>query len=212
MRIDQIAVLALLFLIVFGAVFKGMSLLRPDPLKRRIGQIGATAGEGATGTDALHDDNKWVEKIAQVSSRVAKFSSPKENWSESLLRVRFLNAGLRSEAAPAIYFAAKTVLALAWPALALLALAPKLHGMPTIFMLAIVLSASAFGFYLPNGVLARLIERRKLALFEDLPDAVDLMTVCVEAGLGFDAALARVTEEIGTRSKALRDEFELVLL
>jgi tight adherence protein C len=228
MRIDQIVVLALLFLIVFGAVLKGMSLLRPDPLKRRIGQIngqmagqaggqtigpfGVPAGESASAPDPQADDGRWIEKIAQVSSRVAKFSSPKENWNDSLLRVRFLNAGLRSEAAPAIYFAAKTVFALALPALALLVLAPKLQGAPVIFILAVVLGASAFGFYLPNGALARLIERRKLALFEDLPDAIDLMTVCVEAGLGFDAALARVTEEIGTRSKALRDEFELVLL
>ncbi|CAB3771416.1 type II secretion system F family protein [Paraburkholderia solisilvae] len=214
MRIDQIAVLVLLFLIVFGAVFKGMSLLRPDPLRRRIGQIGISTGAGTQGSgeDAAQDDGKWVEKIAQVSSRVAKFSSPKEGWNESLLRVRFLNAGLRSEAAPTIYFAAKTVLALALPALVLLALSAKLHDAPMMLTLAMVLGASALGFYLPNGVLARLIERRKLALFEDLPDAVDLMTVCVEAGLGFDAALARVTEELGMRSKALRDEFELALL
>jgi tight adherence protein C len=212
MRIDQIALLALLFLIVFGAVFKGMSLLRPDPLKRRIGQIGVRAGEIDPQAAAQEDEGKWVEKIAQVSSRVAKFSSPKENWNDSLLRVRFLNAGLRSESAPAIYFAAKTVLAVAFPALALLALASKLHGSPTSFVLAIVLGMSAFGFYLPNGVLARLVERRKRALFEDLPDAVDLMTVCVEAGLGFDAALSRVTDEIGMRSRALHDEFELVLL
>ena len=75
-----------------------------------------------------------------------------------------------------------------------------------------LLGASAAGFYLPNGVLARLIERRQRKLFEDLPDAVDLMTVCVEAGLGFDAALSRVTDEIGLKSHALHDEFELVLL
>jgi tight adherence protein C len=215
MRIDQIALLALLFLIVFAAVFKAMSLLRPDPLKRRLGQLGGAASTsgGAAGADPqTADDSRLVEKIAQVSSRVAKFSLPRENWNDSLLRVRFLNAGLRSSQAPALYFAAKTVLALALPALALVGLAGKLHDAPMVLTLATVLGASAFGFYLPNGVLARLVERRKLALFEDLPDAVDLMTVCVEAGLGFDAALARVTEEIGTRSTALRDEFELVLL
>ena len=72
MRIDQIAVLVLLFLIVFGAVCKGMSLLRPDPLRRRIGQIGTSAGAGlpGAGEDAAPDDGKWVEKIAQVSSKL----------------------------------------------------------------------------------------------------------------------------------------------
>ncbi|HEY3598884.1 MAG TPA: type II secretion system F family protein [Paraburkholderia sp.] len=215
MRIDQIALLVLLFLIVFAAALVGMSLLRPDPLKRRIGQIGAASGAAfgaAADAGAAADEGKWVERIAQVSSRVAKFSLPKENWNGSLLRVRFMNAGFRSESAPAIYFASKTMLALVLPALALISLSGKLHDAPHIFLLAAVLGASAFGFYLPNGVLARLVERRKLALFEDLPDAVDLMTVCVEAGLGFDAALARVTDEIGLRSRALHDELELVLL
>ena len=45
MRIDQIVVLVLLFVIVFSAVLKGMSLMRPDPLKRRIGQIGVPLGD-----------------------------------------------------------------------------------------------------------------------------------------------------------------------
>jgi tight adherence protein C len=111
-----------------------------------------------------------------------------------------------------LFFASKTLLALVLPALTLLACAGQFNDMPRIYLLLFALCASAFGFYLPNGVLARLIERRRRALFEDLPDAVDLMTVCVEAGLGFDAALSRVTDEIGMRSKALHDEFELVLL
>ena len=80
------------------------------------------------------------------------------------------------------------------------------------WLLLAVLAVSALGFYLPNLVLSRMIERRQRKLFEDLPDALDLMTVCVEAGLGLDAAMARVTQEIGVKSHALRDEFELVLL
>ena len=212
MTIHQIAMLALLFLIVFGAALKGMSLLRPDPLKQRIGQIGVASGAGGTPGAEPIEEGKWVEKIAQVSTRVAKFSLPGEDWDRSLLRVRFLNAGLRSGSAPAIYFASKTLLALFLPAIVMVSLSGSVQDMPRIYLLLVLLCASAFGFYLPNGVLARLIERRKRALFEDLPDAVDLMTVCVEAGLGFDAALTRVTDEIGTKSPALRDELELVLL
>jgi len=71
---------------------------------------------------------------------------------------------------------------------------------------------SAVGFYVPNLVLTRLIDSRQRKLFEDLPDALDLMTVCVEAGLGLDAAMMRVTQEIGVKSRALKDEFEMVLL
>ncbi|CAG4893391.1 type II secretion system F family protein [Paraburkholderia gardini] len=212
MTIVQIAVLALMFLIVFAAALIGMNLLKPDPLKQRIGQIGTVSGGGGNVGAEPEDAGKWVEKIAQASSRVAKFSLPGEDWNHSILRVRFLNAGLRSESAPAIYFASKTVLALAFPVVAMLAFGTSMHDTPRIYVLLVLLCTSAFGFYLPNGVLARLIDRRQRALFEDLPDAVDLMTVCVEAGLGFDAALGRVTDEIGMKSQALRDELELVLL
>lgn len=209
MRVEQIAILALMFMIVFGAALLGMNMLRPDPLKKRIGQIGADAGSAGLEEPA---EGKWVEKIAKVSSRVAKFSSPTEDWNQSLLRVRFINAGLRNESAPAIYFASKTLLALGLPAIVMIFLSAQFNDTPRLYLLCAVLMASAFGFYLPNGVLSQLVERRKRSLFEDLPDAVDLMTVCVEAGLGFDAALSRVTDEIGMKSQAMHDELELVLL
>jgi tight adherence protein C len=211
MRADQIAILVLLFLCVFALVFKAMSMLRPDTLKRRISQI-ATSSNGVAPVDASPQDTRWLESIAKVSKRVAKFSLPSEDWNRSLLRVRFINAGWRSESAPAMYFASKTVLALVLPAFAVIALSAKLQDSPHIYLLMFVLIASSFGFYLPNGVLSHMVNRRKRSLFEDLPDAVDLMTVCVEAGLGFDAALSRVTDEIGMKSQALRDELELVIL
>jgi tight adherence protein C len=80
------------------------------------------------------------------------------------------------------------------------------------YLLGGLLATSAVGFYLPNLVLTRMIDRRQRALFEELPDALDLMTVCVEAGLGLDAAMLRVTAELGVTSRALKEEFELVLL
>lgn len=211
MRAEQIAILVLLFLSVFGLALKGMSMLRPDPLKRRISQI-ATGTGNAVQTDAPPQDTRWVENIAKVSKRVAKYSLPSEDWSRSLLRVRFINAGWRSENAPAMYFASKTLLALVLPAIVVLALSGDFQNSPHIYLLLAVLMAATFGFYLPNGVLSFMMNRRKRSLFEDLPDAVDLMTVCVEAGLGFDAALSRVTDEIGMKSQALRDELELVIL
>jgi tight adherence protein C len=57
-----------------------------------------------------------------------------------------------------------------------------------------------------------LIESRQRVLFEALPDALDLMAVCIEAGLGLDAAMLRVNAELGVRSHALKEEFELLLL
>jgi len=98
------------------------------------------------------------------------------------------------------------------PAIALIATATRFDASHRMYLLILMLVASAVGFYLPNLILSRIVERRQRALFEALPDALDLMTVCVEAGLGIDAAMMRVTEEIGVRSPDLRDEFALMLL
>ncbi|MDE1181678.1 type II secretion system F family protein [Paraburkholderia sp.] len=210
MNTGQIVMLALMFAIVFAASLKAMSILRPDPLKRRIEGIGvATAGAGSATPANPHD---WVGTMAKVSERVGKLSLPKDDWDKSALRLRFANAGIRSASAPALFFGAKTVLALILPALALASLAGVFGPDQRMELLCAVLVASAVGFYLPSLVVSKMIAHRQRKLFEDLPDALDLMTVCVEAGLGLDAAMMRVTEEIGVKSAALKDEFELMLL
>jgi tight adherence protein C len=59
--------------------------------------------------------------------------------------------------------------------------------------------------YLPNLVLRWMASRRKREIFENFPDAADLMLVCVEAGMGLDAALGKVTDEIRIKSEALAE-------
>ena len=212
MQTEQIVMLGLMFLIVFGAALTAMTLLRPDPVQRRIEELTQPGAAGELDADA-GAQKSWVDTVTKVSERVARLSLPKEDWDKSALRRRFANAGLRMPSAPAVYFAAKTLLALVLPAIALVLLGNAFDPDQRVLLLLLtVLAASALGFYLPNLVLTRLIERRQRKLFEDLPDALDLMTVCVEAGLGLDAAMMRVTQELGVKSRALKDEFDMVLL
>ncbi|HTJ92911.1 MAG TPA: type II secretion system F family protein [Pararobbsia sp.] len=209
MNTQQIAILAFMFLLVFCASLKFMSLLKPDPIRRRLEGIAPAVNTGGIEREA---DMQWVERVRKISERVGKLSLPKDDLDQSALRRRFMNAGFRHRSVPAYYFAAKSVLALAFPLIALLTVGSSIDPGHRIYLLCLLLFSSAIGFYLPNGVLAHLIEKRQRALFEDLPDALDLMTVCVEAGLSLDAAMLRVTEELGVRSRALKEEFELVLL
>jgi tight adherence protein C len=85
----------------------------------------------------------------------------------------------------------------------------QMSGYSTLFWL---LLAASFGYYLPNILLAKRIQHRQRDIFESFPDALDLMTVCVEAGLAMDAALLRVADEIGLKSPVLSDELHLVTL
>ncbi|CAE6688385.1 hypothetical protein R75461_00092 [Paraburkholderia nemoris] len=213
MKTEQIVMLGVMFLIVFGAALKAMMLLKPDPVQQRIEKVGQSgATNHADAEDEAGAQKSWVETVTKVSERVARLSLPKDDWDKSALRLRFANAGIRTPSAPAIYFAAKTLLALVLPAVALIFLGNSFDADKRIWLLLAELGVSAVGFYLPNLVLTRLIENRQRKLFEDLPDALDLMTVCVEAGLGLDAAMMRVTQEIGVKSHTLKDEFEMVLL
>jgi tight adherence protein C len=68
------------------------------------------------------------------------------------------------------------------------------------------------GYYLPNLVLWKAVKRRQREIFESFPDALDMMTVCVEAGLGTEAAMVRVSDDLQFKSPALAEELRLVNL
>ena len=178
MRTEQIVMLGVMFLIVFGAALKAMMLLKSDPVQQRIEKVGQSgATNHADAEDEFGAERSWVETVTKVSERVARLSLPKDDWDKSALRLRFANAGIRTPSAPAIYFAAKTLLALVLPVVALIFLANSFDADKRVWLLLAELGVSAVGFYLPNLVLTRLIETRQRKLFEDLPDALDLMTV-----------------------------------
>jgi len=75
-----------------------------------------------------------------------------------------------------------------------------------------LLGAAAVGYYLPNALLARTAASRQRDIFEHLPDALDLLTVCVEAGLSLERALAKVAGEVHLKSVVLAQELQLVLM
>ena len=79
-------------------------------------------------------------------------------------------------------------------------------------LLLILLLMATIGYYLPNYILAKAITRRQLEIFENFPDALDLMTICMEAGLGTEAAMTKVAEEMVHNSPTLSDELRLVNL
>jgi tight adherence protein C len=160
---------------------------------------------------AAQEKSHWTEKVVKVAGPFAKLSAPQGDWDTSLLRVRFLNAGVRHPSARVVYFAGKTLLPLLFGGVALFALRAT-HQWSGTSLLFLVLLAALVGCYLPNIVVNRLIKYRQRDIFENFPDAADLMLICVEAGLGLDAALTKVAEEIRRDSVALAEELHLTNL
>jgi tight adherence protein C len=206
---DQFVVLALIFVAAFGMVFGVLYVFSPNRLRGRAEQIAGQAGQ--LGADP-GKRNALLEKLVQWAQPVSRLSLPKEGWEGSQLRVRFMNAGWRNASAAPLYFAAKTALAVALPMIGLLAAAGQSGLQDRNIMFALLAVLGAIGYYLPNVVLARKVAQRQRTVFEEFPDVIDLLTVCVEAGLGLDAALMRVADELALRCPVLADELQLMLL
>lgn len=153
----------------------------------------------------------WTETVRKLSTPLARLSLPDGDWEQSALRVHFLNAGIRSDEARLYYFAAKSTLPLLFATLAfLLSRAAAIDG--NLDLLLYVGVAALVGVYLPNLVVRVMRNSRQQEIFESFPDATDLMLVCMEAGLGLDASLHKVSDEISRKSEALAEELHLTNL
>ena len=200
----QIGLLAVLFLIVFGIVLVVLRLFAGNAVQVRLDTLD---GKKVDTDKGRRTSQRWMARVVSLTRPLAKLSVPEDGWEESPVRIRFINAGWRKSTAPALFYAAKTGLTLLLPILMYLLLR---HGDHNLFLW--VVAAAAAGYYLPDLWLKHCLKERQREVFETFPDALDLMTVCVEAGLAMDAALARVAQEIGMKSEILAEELQLVTL
>ena len=211
----HILILALMFLVIFGVAVVAMLLLSGDPVKARLSGLderasGAGGGAGLAGA-AADDGEGWLERVARFAAPLAKLSVPAEGWESSPMRLRFINAGWRDPSTPGIFNAGKTMLTVGLPLLVYILL-PSNPARSGAVMFLYIVGAASLGYYAPDFYLKRRVSYRQREIFESFPDALDLMTVCVEAGLAMDAALARVGAEIGLKSPILAEELQLVTL
>ena len=206
MTMSNLMFLIVVFMIVGAVALLAMALFSPGYLRGRLDNVHGKTEPGAAESDG------WVEKVVKVATPFSRLSLPEEGWERSALRTRFMNAGWRSPGAATLYFAAKTVLALGLPGIAALVVMYYAPGMPARRFLLMLLAVAAFGYYIPNFVLERVAKRRARAIFETIPDALDLLTVCVEAGLSLERALVKVAGEIHVKSMVLAQELQLVLM
>jgi tight adherence protein C len=124
------------------------------------------------------------------------------------LRTGLIRAGYRQSEAVLIFLGSKVVLAAALPLTWILVGYSTARPLGNVFVLAVVLAI--VGFYLPTIFIAMRQRQRSEAVATGLPDALDLMVTCVEAGLGIAAALQRVGVEMRIASPELSAELALV--
>jgi tight adherence protein C len=146
---------------------------------------------------------------ARIINPVSRIIAPKEEDIQQKYKLKLIQAGLRSRQAYRYYFASKVILAILLP-VAFLAVTAFYAITEQSLAWAVLLLVA--GFFLPNLVVAHLTGKRQERMVKALPDALDLMVVCVEAGLGLDMTFKRVGDEIRDLNKDLSDEFYLTNL
>lgn len=200
--------MSLVFLVVSGVPMAAYFSLRRGPAQERLERVVTPP----SALDTVPEGGKWIESVVKAVKPLAKLSLPREGWEGSELRRRFMQAGLRHPNAPIIFFAVKTLAAVGLPLCFWLVRMFFDGSMPANKFFTVIGFLCAFGYYLPNFILNKMIAARKLAIFETFPDALDLLTICVEAGLSLEAALNRVAAEIELNSPVLAEELQLVCL
>lgn len=192
---------AIIFCLVTCGCVAFLSWLNPDRSRRRLQELTPSA-----------EDTYWVKTVLDFASPLSKLSIPDGKWEDSPLRLKFISAGIRNADAPVIFYAAKTLLPLIFAVLAYAGLETTGWHLSRNTLILALLVIATLGCYLPNFILHRAIKSRKREIVENFPDAADLMLVCVEAGLGLDAAMIRVADEIRIRSAVLTEELHLTNL
>ncbi len=148
--------------------------------------------------------------LKDAFSNLGGVMEPNTELEKNSIRIKLANAGFRSENAAGVYQGIRVVCLVAFLLPALFFFLLK-DGFTT-KSIEWTVGLAGLGFYLPQLALWHLRTTRQKEIFLTLPDALDLLVVCVESGLGLDAALRKVTDEMKGHAKTICEEFSLANL
>ncbi|MEY2619413.1 MAG: hypothetical protein RL522_2415 [Pseudomonadota bacterium] len=202
---------AIVFALVLTLSLAVLSRWLPDLGRERLDRLTLNARDAAPSAHA----SVWQRVYARLLSALLWLGpwtaglSSGESAGPSALRLRFGHAGWRSPVALQIYFISKTLLTVLLATLGWSVLHAQGWPANTLLRMALVIAAAAVGYYLPDAVLSLRIQRRQQALLHAFPDALDLLRLCVQAGLGLDAAIERVGREMRYARPVLFEELAI---
>uniref|UniRef100_A0A7C3YZH7 Type II secretion system F family protein n=1 Tax=Desulfobacca acetoxidans TaxID=60893 RepID=A0A7C3YZH7_9BACT len=199
--------------LIFGLMVAGVILclgsffgLGKSRIRERL-QLEAKPGLRSKEEDKL--DIEFLPK-AVVEKVEDKLGLKKGSAKVNELKKCLIQAGIYHEKAAAIYFGLKLGLSLALPILGIPFFFGR--GWPSIVLLGIFFGLMVLGYFFPTLILSHLVETRRRKIKEGLPDALDLLVVCVEAGQGLNAAMKRVSDDLALSNPILARELGMVNL
>ena len=195
--------------IALGVMLIYWALFRPaNATAERLQELAQPGGASATA--AILDNQGSVATLAERMAEPINKLVPPSAAEADKLRKKLMQAGLRAHSAPDLYRATQLTLMVLLPALMFVMW--KILARPMTDLYIAALMAFVIGFMLPRFLLNRMVASRQLRISWGLADALDLMVISMEAGLGLNAAMMRVSEELKEVHPDICKEFEIANL
>lgn len=201
----------LVFVAIMAGTFWVLSMIsnRNSQAEERLERIGRPKSLVEIEMSQGESRNRF-KGIKDAFSNLGGVMEPRTELEKNSIRIQLANAGFRSENAAGVYQGIRVVCLVVFllPALFFFLLKDGF----TLKSIEWTVFLGGLGFYLPQMALYHLRTTRQKEIFLTLPDALDLLVVCVESGLGLDAALRKVTDEMKGHAKTICEEFSLANL
>jgi tight adherence protein C len=181
--------------------------------RQQVSRILEGDGQGSLaeeGDSIRKAGQRAIKPVLELLRKLGEMVAPKKSEEYFQTKVKFQRAGLHRKSDPTVFWGVKALLTISLPIGFFLSQSDSLDLASINSLLFFCLSLAVLGFYIPDILLRVKIARRKAKIMEALPDALDLLVICVEAGMGLDSAIQRVGEEIRLRCGVLSDEFKLL--
>ncbi len=198
-----IVIAVVLFVLILSAVaaFGYHFYVKPS---RMIDQL--TSSNDTYSSTVIEKKRSALERISEIVSPIGSLL-PMSPQDTALARRELVAAGIRSESAVQVLFGSKLLLATLFLGVALM-FRPQIQN--PILKLVAPLAGAGLGFSLPSFLLNRRVERRHTEIRLSLPDVLDLLVICTEAGCGLDQALVNVSRELKSTHPAVSEELSIV--
>lgn len=201
---QMVRLLFVLFVVLaIGVLCLGVAFLvlaAYDPVRKRMKYFLADANAA--------DGQSFAEASSKLEP-VSKYLLPSNQRERNETKERLMHAGFVSSGALTAFYGIRILVFVILPS-AVIVIAPAFPELTPKQVLISIGVVAIFAFLLPGMVLDRLILKRKRKLRNAFPDALDLLIVCVEAGMGLNPALQRVADELEVSHPELAAEFALV--
>jgi tight adherence protein C len=208
----SLLIFAGLLLVVFSGYLVSKAWVERRRIVEKIEREGASDSQVVSPGDASEPAGAFRQFFIDLTTRLGRYSAPKGEEELGHRKKKLIVAGYRKSNAPIIFYGIKILLAIVLPAAVFLSL--LFLGIPVrkMALLILLLTMALSGFYAPDAWVRLAIARRQEKITDGFPDALDMMVVCVEAGMGLDQAIKRVSDEMKLNYRVISDEFGLMNL